>query len=137
MKLIIVEPSDADCIVANVVHQQNNVRECSDNELVSCEGKTESIMTGLNCGKPSLVSWPIIRDIATYFITIGDNWAKRAMKKMYQEDIIAGETGGAGIAAILAMPNLFDNESVILTINTEADTDHEDYMRIINEQSRL
>ena len=94
-------------MLENVKNQHNNI----DKELISCKGSTNSIMAGLNCGTPSLISWPIIRDITSLFVTIGDNWAKKSMKKMYEENIIAGETGGAGIAAILALPDLFDENS--------------------------
>ena len=130
VKLIIVEPLDADCIAVNVIHQQNNIQ---NKELISCIGDTNSIMAGLNCGTPSLVSWPILRDIASTFVTIGDNWAKRAMKLMLTQGIISGESGAAGVAAILAAPGLFDEESIILTINTEADTDPDRYQEIIQE----
>ena len=128
VKIIIVEPLDADCMLENVKNQHNNI----DKELISCKGKTNSIMAGLNCGTPSLISWPIIRDITSYFVTIGDNWAKNSMKKMHNENVIAGETGAVGVAAIMAIPSLFNENSVILTINTEADTDPDSYNNIIN-----
>jgi diaminopropionate ammonia-lyase len=134
VRLIIVEPQGADCIAVNVLHQQNNFE---NKELISCIGDTNSIMAGLNCGTPSLVSWPILRDIASTFVTIGDNWARRAMKLLHTHEIISGESGAAGVAAVLAAPSLFDEESVILTINTESDTDPETYQDIIHAPREL
>lgn len=96
-----------------------------------CLGKTDSIMSGLNCGMPSTTAWPIIRDIANLYITIGDRWAKKAMRKMRDENIVSGEAGAAGVAAILAKSSLFDENSIVLTINTESDTDPDDYKKII------
>lgn len=135
VKLIIVEPSDADCIAYNVMKQRNKIKS----EILTCIGKTDSIMSGLNCGTPSTISWPIIRDIASTYITIGDEWARIAMKKMYatKNKIISGEAGAAGVACILATckekyMKLFDENSVILTINTEADTDPISFQEIID-----
>ena len=127
VKILIVEPVDADCIAVNIYKYKNAL----DHELTSCVGKTDSLMAGLNCGKPSTIVWPIIRDIASKYISIGDTWAKIAMKKMSYEGIIAGESGGAGIACIIAAKSLFDKNSVILTINTESDTDPDIYKKIV------
>jgi Xaa-Pro dipeptidase len=129
IQLIIVEPVDADCIVHNVIKQKNNTN--SNTQLVSCIGTTNSIMSGLNCGTPSYIAWSIIKDIASLFVTIGDNWAKIGMKKMYNENIISGESGAAGIATILAKTSLFNKDSIILTINTESDTDPDSFKNII------
>jgi Xaa-Pro dipeptidase len=135
VKLVIVEPQDADCFKANVLNQANN--KDYHGSLVSCVGKTESIMAGLNCGMPSLIAWPIVRDVADYFITIGDNWARKAMFEMYLQGIVSGETGGAGLAAILAYKDLFSKDDVILTINTEGDTDPENYKKEIKKFQKL
>ena len=90
-------------------------------------------MAGLNCGMPSYVSWPLIRDIASFYIPLGDQWAKRAMVRLHQDHIVSGESGAAGLAGVLAAPSLFEEESVVLTINTESDTDPEAYRRILQE----
>ena len=139
VKLIIVEPTDADCIYTNISHYNNN--NLYEVPLISSSKNINSIMAGLNCGKPSFISWPIIRDYASYFITIDDKWAKDAMYKLYNENIQAGESGGAGLAGILATRydkkyNIFDENSRVLLINTENDTDPENYIKIINEYTK-
>ena len=132
VKFILVEPKDADCISHNIIIHRNN----NDDNLYQCIGKTNSIMAGLNCGVPSKISWPIIQDTVDLYVVIGDQWAVKAMKKMKQESIIAGESGGAGIAGLLALigKRIFNKDSVILSINTESDTDPNNYLKIINEK---
>src|SRR5215204_1350809 len=49
-KLVAVEPARADCLFQSV----------SAGRLVSAPGPHDSIMAGLNCGRPSLVAWPIL-----------------------------------------------------------------------------
>ena len=130
VQLLIVEPLDADCIATNIRHQQNHPEH---KNLIPCPGSTNSLMAGLNCGMPSYVSWPLIRDIASFYITLGDQWAKRAMVRLHKDHIVSGESGAAGLAGVLAAPSLFEEESVVLTINTESDTDPEAYRRILQE----
>ena len=129
VKFIIVEPKDADCIAYNVMVHGNS----DDEELYKCPGRTNSMMAGLNCGVPSKLSWPVMQDTCDLYLVIGEKWPVKAMKLMHDEKIIAGESGAAGIAGLLALysKGYFDENSVILTINTESDTDPENYIKII------
>lgn len=134
-QIIIAEPSDADCVLYNIKKDIHNI-----NNLVMCNGATESIMSGLNCGMPSTIAYPILRDLASTYVGVGDEWARQAVREMYQEGIIAGESGAAGIAVLLAMNNKTNSlgqtpikpGSTVLVINTEADTDPESFNSIIN-----
>jgi diaminopropionate ammonia-lyase len=65
-KLICVEPDDADCVFENVK------AGCHEGTLM-CKGKTNSIMSGLNCGLPSTTAWPILRDFVDMYVAIGDS----------------------------------------------------------------
>ena len=137
VKLIIVEPLDANCISYNAMVQRNISNR--DVELIQCVGKTNSIMSGLNCGTPSKNAFDIIKYIADYYISIGDEWAKVAMRKMYKENIISGESGAAGVASVISVlknsdAQIFDKNSVILTINTEADTDKSSFEKIVTQK---
>jgi diaminopropionate ammonia-lyase len=96
-------------------------------------------MAGLNCGIPSELAWPYIKDNVDLFIAITDNYAEKAMKQYYHpidndERIISGESGASGLAGMIALfndKNLayakevlgFNNSSKILIINSEGDTD--------------
>ena len=104
-------------------------------------------MAGLNCGTPSLVAWPFIRAGFDLFMSISDNYAIRAMKQFHEPEpgdtpIISGESGAAGLAALLALltdPALLEArlqinvgpQSRILLLNTEGDTDPVNYKRLV------
>jgi len=91
-------------------------------------------MVGLNCGIPSPVAWPIIRDGMHLFTAITDNYAVDAMRAYYTGNITSGESGSAGLACLMALVRDKDLKearekigltahSRVLLINTEGDTD--------------
>ncbi len=135
-KIVIVEPTEASCFL-------DSIKENSGNPIKAI-GKMETIMAGLNCGIPSLVAWPIIRDSADLFISITDNYAKDAMRRYASEGIVSGESGASGLAGLIALMKdkrlkdakekigIGKNSKVIL-INTEGDTDPENYKKIIGQ----
>ncbi|MBR4442900.1 MAG: diaminopropionate ammonia-lyase [Clostridia bacterium] len=136
----IVEPEAADCIYASA-----RVR---DGKAHSVDGIAHTMMAGLNCGTPCKVTWPILRDYAEFYISCGDSIAALGMRSYaagLDEDsaVISGESGAVTLGAaqrILADDDLaevrdamrFSAKSVILLINTEGDTDPENYKRIIH-----
>jgi diaminopropionate ammonia-lyase len=108
----------------------------------------ESIMAGLNCGV-SHIAFPVVMDSADVFISAGDNYAETAMRQYYFPEgsdprIISGESGASGLAGLLALlteeklrgakdflkPG---KETSVLIINTEADTDPENFAKIISQ----
>jgi diaminopropionate ammonia-lyase len=130
-KLICVEPTESDCFLESIIN--------GNGKPIATKGKQESIMAGLNCGIPSELAWPYIKDNVDLFIAITDNYAEKAMKQYYHpidndERIISGESGASGLAGMIALfndKNLayakevlgFNNSSKILIINSEGDTD--------------
>jgi len=132
--LICVEPEESDCFLESVLHGQG--------EPVPTKGKLNSIMAGLNCGIPSPVTWPIIRDGMDFFLAIPDHYAIDAMRLYAKEGIISGESGASGLAGLLALMNSkklqkakkdlgLDETARVLLINTEGDTDPDRYKRIV------
>lgn len=104
-------------------------------------------MAGLNCGTPCKVSWPVLRDYADYYMLCPDYVAAHGMR-IYalpvngDEKIVSGESGAATAGAmslILSKEELkevrdhmgLNEDSVILLINTEGDTDPENYRKIV------
>jgi len=101
----------------------------------------------LNCGVPSPLAWPMVRDAIPFFLAIGDQWAEQAMRRYYHPlgmdpRIVAGESGASGLAALLALTGSdklasvrsklpLNQNSRVLLINTEGDTDPENFQRII------
>jgi len=105
-----------------------------------------TIMAGLNCETPSLTAWPTVRDRFDVFASMEDHWAEEAMRRLAAEGIVSGESGAAGLAALIALckedPRFFwikilhvRDDARILIINTEADTDPDAYCRIIGKES--
>jgi len=132
-RLISVEPTAADCCLRSA--EIGNGRPYS---FVSTEN---TIMAGLNCGTPSLTAWPAVRDRFDAFVAVEDNYAREAMILLAEEEVVSGESGAAGLAALIALhserPHFIEKElsirhrARVLLINTEADTDPIGYSRII------
>lgn len=137
----IVEPEAANCIYRSA--------KAGDGKAHSVEGMPETIMAGLNCGTPCAITWPVLRDYAEYYMSCPDFAAAHGMR-VYAEPvgedkrIISGESGASTMGAMcLLMQNKafdsirkemgFNEDSVILLINTEGDTDPEGWKRIVED----
>ena len=118
----------------------------------SVEGTPMTIMAGLNCGTPCKITWPVLRDYAEFYLSGPDEMAAKGMQTYadgLESDpvIISGESGAATMGAarmILERATFsevkeamgFDGASVLLLINTEGDTDPENYQKIINQSHK-
>ena len=134
--ITIAEPSQAAC----VYHSIRN----GDGQIHSLPGNSQTIMAGLNCGTPCKTTWQIMRDRASFFCACDDRIAEEGMKAYAHPAgndpaVISGESGAVtlGLAIrILQNPSLrkrfgITENSVILLINTEGDTDPDGYRRIV------
>jgi diaminopropionate ammonia-lyase len=132
-KVICVEPEDADCLMESV----------KQNQMAHSNGKIDSIMAGLNCGYPSKLAFPIIRERTDCFVSLGNNWAKHGCRLLSKDGVIAGESGCTGLSALMGLLTHgskeileeleLNSKSIILLVNTEGNTDPEMYERIMNE----
>lgn len=135
-KLVMVEPVESACLLES--------SESSNGEPVQCSGKLETIMAGLNCGRPSLVAWDDIKNHYHLFIAIEDDFARDAMRRYYyplgdDRKIISGESGAAGLAGLLALLENkelcqrigLNQNSRVLLFNTEGDTDPLNFSEIV------
>jgi diaminopropionate ammonia-lyase len=120
-RLICVEPTDADCLLESIASP--------DGSIQVAKGKQNSIMAGLNCGTPSLVAWPLLREALDGFVAVDDAYAEDAMRQLAPK-VVSGESGAAGLAGLLALPKEAQGQDVLL-ISTEGDTDPESYRRIL------
>jgi diaminopropionate ammonia-lyase len=131
-KLVAVEPERADCLFQSV----------SAGRLVSVPGPHDSIMAGLNCGRPSLVAWPILFRSMDVLVAVDDKPAREAMRLAARTDIVAGESGTAGLGGLLQLLHskedgearrlLGVNEDTrVLIFNTEGATDPDAYRRVV------
>jgi diaminopropionate ammonia-lyase len=106
-----------------------------------------TVMAMLECYEPSLVAWRVLSRVADAFMTVSDEEAVAVMNRLARPApgdpaIVAGESGGAGLAgflraasdpAIRAALQLTD-ASRILVINTEGATDPERYSDLVGMQ---
>lgn len=134
-KFVIVEPQEADCMLESVKQKR----------VDKSKGSQKTIMAGLNCGTPALEAFKILKEHANIFLAINDDFVCDAMRKLYSDKITSGESGAAGLAALLAVqtdPSLLEvkrflslnEDSNVLLFNTEGDTDKQNFRKIINEQ---
>jgi diaminopropionate ammonia-lyase len=123
---IIVEPVTADCVFASGLAGQP----------VVVEGDLETIMGGLSCAAVSHVAWPTITTGASAFLRMNDEAAVEAMRlfanpRGNDPRVVAGETGAAGLAAVIAICGDrrardlvgLGQDARVLVINCEGATD--------------
>lgn len=132
-RLVCVEPEDSACFLDSL--------EQGDGEPHPARGRQRSVMAGLNCGLPSLLAWPVLRDAVDLFLAVEDGWAERAMRAHHRHGVTSGESGAATLAGLLALlqaPELapardhlgLGPRTSVLVINTEGATDPENWARV-------
>lgn len=133
----IVEPKAAACFYESVAAGDGNIHPIL--------GDPATIMAGLNCGTPCRLIWPLLRDAASFFCRCEDGITEAGMRayahpRGNDPTVVSGESGAVTYGLLLAILNsetlrdLFQirDDSVILLINTEGDTDPEGYGRIVD-----
>lgn len=130
-RLIVVEPETADCVFTSI----------EEGAPTKVGGDLDTMMGGLSCGEISALAWSILKTGADDVLAIGDGWVPEAMRLLARNEppVVAGETGCAGIAALLALSEAsvlkhtlrLSPDSCVLVINSEGDTDPALYQRII------
>lgn len=89
--LVAVEPTGAACVLASM----------RAGEFVTLPEEPRSIMSGLNCGTPSLLAWPVLRNGVDVFCAVDDDVARNGMRALARVGIAAGECSGGGVGAAL------------------------------------
>ena len=137
--MAVIEPNEADCIYQTA--------KANDGKRHFVTGQMDTIMAGLACGEPNVISWPILNDYCDHFISIPDYVAAKGMRVLGSPlpgdvPIISGESGAATVGflmEVLTDPKLqplkeklqLTEKSKILLFSTEGDTDKESYRRIL------
>jgi diaminopropionate ammonia-lyase len=137
-RFVTVEPARADCLA----------RSIEAGRPVVVHGDLETVMAGLACGEVSEAAWEILREGTDAALAVGDDWALEAVRALANPRgsdpvVVAGETGGAGLAAALALrdrPDLqaqlgLDASARVLLLGSEGDTDPEIYRRIVGKSA--
>ena len=133
----ITEPTEAACIYQSVL--------AGDGKPHSVPGNPVTIMAGLNCGTPCSIVWPVLRDGTSFFCACRDIVTENGMRAYANplgtdRPIISGESGAVTYGLLLSILKSdelrtlfgFHQDSVVLLINTEGDTDPEGYARIVS-----
>jgi diaminopropionate ammonia-lyase len=97
-KFIIVEPDRAACLF-----ESNRV-----GKPIKVEASKPTVMAMLECYEPSLLAWGVLSRIADAYMTLQDEDAINVMNQLGRPQdgevaIIAGESGGAGLAGLIAI----------------------------------
>lgn len=137
--ITIVEPNEAACIFKTM--------KADDGKIHPVTGDMKTIMAGLACGEPVTVGVDILRSYADFYISCPDYAAADGMRVLANpvkgdEKIVSGESGAASFGCcfeILTDKELhtfkeklgLTEDSVILFISTEGDTDKANYERIV------
>lgn len=133
-RFVVVEPALAPCLLASARKGARTIVEIED----------ETVMAGLSCGDPSPLAWTILDPGADDFVAVDDAWVPPAMRALADgtagdPPVVAGESGVAGLAALLAVredPAMraalgLDARSRVLLIGTEGATDPAIYEAIV------
>jgi diaminopropionate ammonia-lyase len=131
---VVVEPTRADCVYQSL----------AAGKPVVVGGSLDTVMAGLACGEVSELAWEILHGGANGAIAIDDAHALDAVRVLADPGagdppIVAGETGGTGLAALLAArdyPALgqtlgLDETSRVLLLGSEGDTDPAIYRTVV------
>jgi diaminopropionate ammonia-lyase len=130
-KLLSVEPASADCLLESM----------EAGSIVSVPGPHDSIMSGLNCGRPSLVAWPTVSRSIDLLVAVDDEPAHEAMRLAADSGVVSGETGAAGLGGLLEILRTggaearrtlgIGDETRVLIFNCEGATDPDAYRRVM------
>lgn len=137
--ITIVEPNKADCIYQTAL--------ADDGKLHVVDGDLHTIMAGLACGVPCTVGWNELNRNAENFASVPDWVAAKGMRVLGNPvgddpKVISGESGASTtgfVCEVMQNASLeelrktigLDENSVVLCISTEGDTDKENYRSIV------
>ncbi len=134
---VIMEPDEAPCLY----------NSAKAGKIENVTGDMSTIMAGLACGEPNTISYEVLRDYSDGYLSCPDYVAARGMRILAaplkgDPQIVSGESGAVGVGVIsLIMENDeyrelreelgLNEDSVILLISTEGDTDPIRYKEIV------
>ena len=133
---IVVEPDSAACVLESI----------KTGKIEKIDIKRESLMGGMSCGEVSLVPWEILKNSVKYCISLPDDDIAKTMRLLgnstfSEHQIIAGENSVPGVISLIASCEdqnnkqslKLDQNSNVLVIGCEGDTDKEMYQKLISQ----
>ena len=137
--MVVCEASAADCLYRSAAQ--------ADGNLVNVTGDLQTIMAGLACGEGNTIGWDILKNHVTVFASCPD-WMSAKATRIYANPlesdphIVSGESGSVPLGLVytalhdedakdLKEALKLDENSNILVISTEGDTDPIRYREIV------
>lgn len=133
-QFVVVEPDRAACLLASAV-------QGSRTRIAAGE---ETLMSMLECYEPSMTAWELLEPLTSAFVAVTDAQAVAAMRTLAldlpaSETVVAGESGAAGLAGLLAIADDhaardrlgLQKNSRVLLVNTESATDPARYREFV------
>mgnify|MGYP000137394482 FL=1 len=137
--MVVCEASAADCLYRSAVQ--------ADGNLVNVTGDLQTIMAGLACGEGNTIGWDILKNHVDVFASCPD-WMSAKATRIYANPlgddphVVSGESGSVPLgfcftalhdedAKDLKEALKLDENSVVLVISTEGDTDPVRYREIV------
>ncbi len=137
-KIIIVEPNNASCFFDSIMINDGKPHQ---------SGSLKTLMAGLACGLPSKTAWQLLKETAFAFIKCDDEVTIDGMNRYAyplpgDQKIISGESAAVTLGVLQALCNeetfLYEkqslgisNQSIILLISTEGNTDPDTYRQLV------
>ena len=135
----IVEPVNVACVFESAL--------AADGKPHAVTGFQETIMAGLNCGEPCLTTWGILRDWPSFYAACPDFVTAKGMRTLANPlgndpKVVSGESGAVGLGLLALLMERedmdearkitgLDENSVILLVSTEGDTNPDGYYSIV------
>ena len=138
-KFVVMEAGAADCLYQGALANDGKPR------IVT--GDLKTIMAGLACGEPNTISWDILRNHVSAFISCPDWVSAKGMRMLSSPvkgdpRVVSGESGAVGMGVLDAImcddtykelrdALELDRHSRVLMFSTEGNTDPEKYRRVV------
>ena len=132
--ITVVDPARAACLY----------ERAKAGRVVKVAESEPTIMAMLECYEPSLIAFRVLERVADGFMTVEEDVAPEVMRRLAtplpgDPPVVSGESGGAGLAGLLAVlrqPDLaarigLNGHARVLVINTEGATDPALYQSIV------
>ena len=136
--MVVVEAGAADCLYRSAMQ--------ADGSRIDVTGDMQTIMAGLACGEANTVSWDILRNHVDAFVSCPD-WVSANGTRIYSaplrgdKQVISGESGSVTMGlvhALMTNPEYkelkealkLDENSQVLLVSSEGDTDPQRYLEI-------
>ncbi|MEG0115757.1 MAG: diaminopropionate ammonia-lyase, partial [Hydrogenoanaerobacterium sp.] len=136
---VIMEAEIAACLYKSAAAEDGKIR--------FAEGDLQTIMAGLACGEPNTISWDILKNHSSFFVSCPDWVAAKGMRMLGapvkgDPQVVSGESGAVGMGLVASLMEndeykdlrealKLDKNSKIIMFSTEGDTDPENYKRIV------